>query len=126
MTTSAEASTASAMATVCAYSSALPFLCAEGVSALKAAADTCKAATAFAKHEVADAVTEWWTQPAVNAVPWVKCKSKCCPTIELASISADFIMQDGMKHCRLLTACSCINLVLQLVLWHQWLHADSF
>lgn len=59
-------------------SSALTFLSAEGVSALKAAADTCKAATAFAKHDIANAVTEWWTQPAVNAVPWVKCKSTWC------------------------------------------------
>ena len=46
---------------------------AEGVSALKAAADTCHAATAFARNDVGNAVTEWWTQPAVNAVPWLTC-----------------------------------------------------
>ena len=47
---------------------------AEGVPALKAAADTCDAATAFAKDDIANAVTEWWTQPAVDAVPWLKCR----------------------------------------------------
>ncbi|KAL3161909.1 hypothetical protein ABBQ38_008994 [Trebouxia sp. C0009 RCD-2024] len=48
----------------------------EGVSALKAAADTCDAAIAFAKNDVANAITEWWTQPAVNAVPWLKYEGK--------------------------------------------------
>ena len=95
MTTIAEASIASGVAAVCVYSSALSFLCAEGVSALKGAADTCKAATAFAKHEVANAVTEWWTQPAVDAVPWVTCKSRChvqLTTSISSSISADLIV----------------------------------
>lgn len=55
------------------HSCQLP-LSAEGVSALKAAADTCDAAIAFAKNDVANAITEWWTQPAVNAVPWLKCR----------------------------------------------------
>lgn len=62
----------------CLSAQPLLFLNAEGVSALKAAADTCKAATAFARHDIANAVTEWWTQPAVNAVPWVKCKFRWC------------------------------------------------
>lgn len=48
-------------------------LFAEGVAALKAAADTCDAATAFARNDIAHALTEWWTQPAVNAAPWLTC-----------------------------------------------------
>lgn len=83
------------------YTSALAFLYAEGVSTLKAAADTCKAATAFARHDVANAVTEWWTQPAVNAVPWVKCKSRChmqLTTSGSTSINADQIMHGSVKH----------------------------
>lgn len=47
---------------------------ADGVPALQAAVGTCEAATAFAKEEVASAVSEWWCQPAVDAVPWLKCK----------------------------------------------------
>ena len=44
---------------------------------MQAAAGICKAATGFATQEVANAMSEWWSQPAINAAPWVTCES-CC------------------------------------------------
>ena len=46
----------------------------EDIPCLEAVVQSCQSATAFAEKEVKDAVTEWWTQPAVHAVPWVQCK----------------------------------------------------
>ena len=50
---------------------------ADRVPSLKSSVATCQVAAAFAKKEAEDAIQEWWTQPAVHAVPWVKCKSVC-------------------------------------------------
>lgn len=71
-------------------------LSAEGVSALKAAADTCEAATAFARNDVANAITEWWTQPAVSAVPWLKCRFRPFHSIAhdaMQSVLLPYMMQ---------------------------------
>ncbi|DBB10310.1 TPA: hypothetical protein ACH3X3_001872 [Trebouxia sp. C0006] len=46
----------------------------EDIPCLEAVVQSCQSATAFAEKEVKDAVTEWWTQPAVHAVPWVQRK----------------------------------------------------
>lgn len=48
------------------------FAVAEDIPHLKAVVGTCHSAAAFAENAVADAVTEWWTQPAVHAAPWLK------------------------------------------------------
>ncbi len=45
---------------------------AEAIPSLEAAIENCESAAAFAEREVGDAVTEWWTQPAVHAIPWLK------------------------------------------------------
>ena len=47
---------------------------AEAIPGLKRAVEQCQTAAAFAKGEAEDALREWWTQPAVHAVPWVKRK----------------------------------------------------
>ncbi len=46
----------------------------EDIPCLEAVVQSCQLATAFAEKEVKDAVTEWWTQSAVHAVPWVQRK----------------------------------------------------
>ncbi|KAL0052387.1 hypothetical protein WJX82_001313 [Trebouxia sp. C0006] len=48
----------------------------EDIPCLEAVVQSCQSATAFAEKEVKDAVTEWWTQPAVHAVPWVQHEGK--------------------------------------------------
>ncbi|DBA85870.1 TPA: HAUS augmin-like complex, subunit 5, variant 2 [Trebouxia sp. C0004] len=48
----------------------------EDMPCLAAVVQSCQSTTAFAKTEVKDAITEWWTQPAVHAVPWVQHEGK--------------------------------------------------
>ncbi|KAL0023018.1 hypothetical protein WJX79_009494 [Trebouxia sp. C0005] len=61
----------------------------EDIPCLEAVVQSCQSATAFAEKEVKDAVTEWWTQPAVHAVPWVQYKGKN---------AAEWLMNMRAKH----------------------------
>ena len=47
---------------------------AEAIPVLNGVGETCGLAAKFAQSDVENAIANWWTQPAVHAVPWVKCK----------------------------------------------------
>lgn len=47
---------------------------AESIPSLQATVKLCDEAAAFAGKQVGTAIAEWWTQPAIDALPWQKCK----------------------------------------------------
>ncbi len=69
----------------------------EDVPCLEAVVQSCQSATAFAEKQVKDAVTEWWTQPAVHAVPWVQRKRH--QSFLLPSASPVRLMRSTAGHC---------------------------
>lgn len=48
---------------------------ADTIPSLQSAAALCNTASAFAKSQAEDALKEWWEQPAVRSVPWIKCET---------------------------------------------------
>ena len=60
--------------TACSSASQLVILSAESIPRLEAAVQLCAEASEFAKQRVGRAMTEWWSQPAVDALPWDTCR----------------------------------------------------
>ena len=47
---------------------------AESVQSLEGAVQLCAEAGEFARQQVGTAMIEWWSQPAIDALPWERCK----------------------------------------------------
>lgn len=75
-----------ALACICRHAltsaSQLAVLPAESILSLEATLQLCAEAGEFAKHRVGTAMTEWWSQPAVGALPHDTCRFATSVTLD--------------------------------------------